>query len=158
MYMYMLVHARTWYMHARSCPAAYACTLSQYMSMCMHASACTCNMHVCVMLHVHVHAHMYVCIRTRMQAGTYAHVHWSAHVATLLVLNHVAVGTELAERLARVDVLEQLVDLLGEVAVDDVGALVWILAVEDRSLDVTMALVASDLQAEDWKVEHSEWS
>ena len=88
----------------------------------------------------------------------YTHVHWSAHVATLLVLDHVAVGAELAERLARVDVLEQLVNLLGEVAVDDVGALVWILAVEDRRLDVAMALVARDLRAEDWKVESSEWS
>ena len=70
-----------------------------------------------------------------------------AHVAALLVLDHVAVGAELAEGLAFLDVLEQLVDLLGKVAIHDVGALVGVLSVEDRGLDVAVALVARDLQA-----------
>ena len=69
------------------------------------------------------------------------------HVAAFLVLDHVAVGAQLAKDLALLDVLEQLVDLFGEVPVHDVGALVGVLPAEDGSADVAVALVARDLQA-----------
>lgn len=69
----------------------------------------------------------------------------AAHVASLLVLDHVAVRDQLAKYLAIPNVLEQGVDLLGEKAVDYVWPLARILVAENGSLDVAVALIVCDL-------------
>ena len=65
-----------------------------------------------------------------------------AHVAPLLVLDHVAEGAQLAKGLAVANVLDQQVDLLREVAVDHGRAPVGVVR---RDANFAMALVTRDL-------------
>ena len=67
------------------------------------------------------------------------------HIATLLVLDDVAVRQQLTEGFAIVNVLEQCVDLLRKVAVYNVGSLVSALSVKYGGFGVAVGLIARNL-------------
>lgn len=88
--------------------------------------------------------HVFVVLVGCARAVLEADHHVCVRVAALLELDHVAVRDQLAKGAAVLDVLEQLVDLLGKVAIDHVGAAVLVVG---RDADLAVALVACDLPA-----------